>query len=269
MYNRLIRFFDNYEILYNNQYGFRKKRSTSLALLYLHDKITSAIDERKHTVGSFLDLSKAVNHRILLEKLEHFGIRGLALEWIKCYLYNRHQINGISSSLLEISCGVPQGSVLCPLFFLIYINDLCQISNIYDLVLFADDTNLFFSHFDSTTLMNLVNSEMLKLFDWFKANKLSLNTQKSNYIIFKPRQRRDELTLSIEMDGFKMNQVKEDNFLGVILDETLSWKPHISQVASKSPSLWALFVNLVFVLLGRLCVLYTIHVFILIFNIAF
>ena len=76
--------------------------------------------------------------------------------------------------------------------------------------------------------MNLVNSEMLKLFDWFKANKLSLNIQKSNYIIFKPRQRRDELTLSIEMDGFKMNQVKEDNFLGVILDETLSWKPHIS-----------------------------------------
>ena len=110
---------------------------------------------------------------------------------------------------------------------------MCQISNIYDLVLFADDTNLFFSHFDSITLMNLVNSEMFKLFDWFKANKLSLNIQESNCIIFKPRQRRDELTLSIEMDGFKMNQVKEDNFLGVFLDETLSWKPHISQVASK------------------------------------
>ena len=99
--------------------------------------------------------------------------------------------------LLEISCGVPEGSVLGPLFFLIYINDLCQISNIYDLVLFADDKNLFFFHFDPTTLMNLVNSEMLKLSDWFKANKLSLNIQKSNYIIFKPRHGRDELTLSI------------------------------------------------------------------------
>ena len=136
MYNRLIRFFDNYEILYNNQYGFRKKRSTSLALLYLHDKITSAIDERKHTVGIFLDLSKAfdtVNHRILLDKLEHFGIRGLALEWIKCYLYNRHQyveFNGISSSLHEISCEVPQGSVLGPLFFLI-ISMICVRFQIY------------------------------------------------------------------------------------------------------------------------------------------
>ena len=80
--------------------------------------------------------------------------------------------------------------------------------------------------------MNLVNSEMLKLPDWFKANKLALNIQNSNYILFKPRQKRDELNLSIEMDGFKINQVKEVNFLGVILDETLSWKPHISQVAS-------------------------------------
>ena len=132
-----------------------------------------------------------------------------------------------------MSCGVPQGSVLSPLFFLIYISDLCQISNIYDLVLFADDTNLFFSHFDFPTLMNLINSKILKLSDWFKANKLSLNIQKPNYIIFKPRQRRNEFTLNIEMNGFKMNQIKEVNFLRVILDETLSWKLHISQVASK------------------------------------
>ena len=85
VYNRLIRYLDKYEILYNNQLGFRKKHSTSLALLYLHDKITSAIDERKHAVGIFSDLSKAFdtfNRRILLDKLEHYGIRGLALGWI-------------------------------------------------------------------------------------------------------------------------------------------------------------------------------------------
>ena len=121
----------------------------------------------------------------------------------------------------------------------------------------------------TTTLKNLVNSETIKLSDWFKANKLSLNMQKSNYIIFKPRQRRDEPTLSIEMDGFKMNQVKEVNFLGVILDETLSWKPIFLRLRAQSPSLWALLVNPVFALLGLLCLLYTIQLFILIFTIAF
>ena len=101
---------------------------------------------------------------------------------------------------------------------------MCQISNIYDLFLFADDTNLFFSDFDFPTLMNLINSEILNLSNWFKANKLSLNIQKSNYVIFKTRQqKRDEFILNIEMNGFKMNQVKEVNFLGVILNETLSW----------------------------------------------
>ena len=124
----------------------------------------------------------------------------------------------------DISCGVPLGSVLGPLSFLIYINDLCQISNIYDLVLFADDSNLFFSDFDFPTLMNLINSEILNLSNCFKANKLSLNIQKSNYLIFKTRQqKRDEFILNIEMNGFKMNQVKEVHFLGVILNETLSW----------------------------------------------
>ena len=107
----------------NNQYGFRKNHSTSLALLYPYDKITSAVDERKYTAGLFLDLSKAfdtVDHSILLGKLEHYGIRGLALEWVKSYLCNRLQyveFNGISSSYKEILCGVPQGSVLGPLFF--------------------------------------------------------------------------------------------------------------------------------------------------------
>ena len=101
---------------------------------------------------------------------------------------------------------------------------MCQISNIYDLFLFADDTNLFFSDFDFPTLMNLINSEILNLSNWFKANKLTLNIQKSNYVIFKTRQqKRDEFILNIEMNGFKMNQVKEVNFLGVILNETLSW----------------------------------------------
>ena len=238
-YIRLINYIDKHKLLANNQYGFRKNHSTSLALLHLHDKISSAVDERKYTAGLFLDLSKAfdtVNHSILLGKLEHYGIRGLTLEWVKSSLCNRLQyveFNGISSSYKEILCGVPQGSVPGPLFFLIYINHICHLSNLYDLVLFADDTNLFFSHNDIQTLTHTINSEMLELSDWFKANKLSLNVKKSNYVIFKARQRREEFDLNIEINGHKMTRVKEVTFLGVILDENLSWKPHISHIACK------------------------------------
>ena len=145
-------------------------------------------------------LIPGVNHSILRGKLEHYGIRGLALEWVKSYLCNRLQcveFNGISSSYKEILCGVPQGSVLGPLFFLSYINDICHLSNLNDLVLFADDTNLFFSHNDIQTLTHTINSEMLELSDWFKANKLSLNVKKSNYVIFKPRQRREEFDFKL------------------------------------------------------------------------
>ena len=108
------------------------------------------------------------------------------------YLHLRLQyveFNGVSSSYKEILCGVPQGSVLGPLFFLVHINDICHLSNLYDLVLFADDTNLFFSHNDIQTLTHIINSELLGLSDWFKANKLSLNVKKSNYLIFKPKQK--------------------------------------------------------------------------------
>ena len=156
VYFRLINYVDKHKLLASNQYGFRKNHSTSLALLYLYDKITAAVDERKYTAGLFLDLSKAfdtVNHSILLGKLEHYGMRGLALEWVKSYLCKRLQYVKLN--------GVPQGSVACPLFFLVYINDICHLSNLYDLVLFADDTNLFFSHNDIQTLTHIINSEML------------------------------------------------------------------------------------------------------------
>ena len=132
---------------------------------------------------------------------------------------------------------------------------MCQISSIYDLVLFADDPNLLFSHIDFPTLMNLINSEKLKISDWFKANKLSLNTQKSNYITFKPRQaekRRDKFTLNIEMNGLKMNQIKEIffwcYFIWVIVMDT----PYFSG-CEENLKVWTLFVNRLFVLLSQLC----------------
>ena len=160
----------------------------------------------------------------------------MALDWIKNYFCNRLQYveyNGTCSSFKDIICGVPQGSILGPLFFLIYINDLWNVSNIFKLVLFADDTSLFFSHKDLSILIETVNVELSKLSEWFKANNLSIDVKKSNYLIFKPRQKRQTFDLDLEINNHKIDHVKEVVFLGVVLDEHLSWTPHISHVAGK------------------------------------
>ena len=138
----------------------------------LYDKISSAIDNKECTVGIFIDLSKAfdtVDHNILISKLEHYGCRGTSLRGFESYLSNRQQyveFNGVSLESCEIKCGVPQGSILGPLLFLLYINGLCNVSKVVDFILFADDTNIFFSHKDFNLLPGILKSEMLKLTQW-------------------------------------------------------------------------------------------------------
>ena len=133
------------------------------------------------TIGIFLDLSKAfdtVNHNILFHKLQHYRIRGIALDWFKNYFSNRQQFvqyNGICSQKMTIECGVPQGSILGPLLFFLYVNDICNVSSIFPFVLFADDTNLFYSHKNISDLIDQVNRELNKLSNWFSANRLSIN----------------------------------------------------------------------------------------------
>ena len=122
----------------------------------------------------------------------------------------------------------PQGSILGPLFFLLCINDLNNVSTLVELILFADDTNLFMSHKDPVCLAASLNYELNKLSTWFKANKLSLNLKKTNFMLFKPRQKRYHFPIQICINEQRIEQVKETVFLGVVLDEHLSWKPHIS-----------------------------------------
>ena len=169
MYKRVIKYLDKNNILFQSQYGFRKKHSTNLATIELMTKILQAIENGEYTVGVFLDLAKAfdsVNHEILLRKLEHYGIRGIVLEWFTNYLTNRKQIVKYKfekSERLTIKCGVPQGSVLGPLLFLIYMNDISRCSEILSVILFADDTNLFYSHKNIDTLNKTVNQELKKI----------------------------------------------------------------------------------------------------------
>jgi retron-type reverse transcriptase len=180
-----MKFIEKNKLLSTNQYGFRKGRSTEHAIIELVDKITKAIDQGKYTIGIFLDLSKAfdtINHKILIKKLEYYGIRGISKDWFENYLKNRKQIvkfNQIKSKDMTITSGVPQGSVLGPLLFLLYINDIQNCSNIISNILFADDTTIFYSHACLKTLNQTIQEEINKIAVWLNINKLSINTEKN------------------------------------------------------------------------------------------
>ena len=154
MYTRLLDFLENLKKLYNNQFGFRKCHSTYTALMLLTDNITKSLENGEFVVGVFLDFSKAfdtVKNDILLTKLHHYGIRGFAMKWFQSYPSDRYQYvtyNGVESLKKSIKGGVPQGSILGPLLFLIYIDDLSTVCNYMMPFLFADDANLFSSGHD-------------------------------------------------------------------------------------------------------------------------
>ena len=234
---RLNEFIDKHDLIVNSQYGFRANRSTSSALLELVEDITTALDKNKYTVGVFIDLRKAfdtIDHTLLLKKLEHYGIRGIVNKWLCSYLSKRKQyveIDQESSNLLDVLCGVPQGSVLGPLLFLLYINDICNVSKLLKLILFADDTNLFRSGLNLEELCKEISNELSKLNKWFKVNKLSLNVSKTNFMIFAGRKKC--IDAKIYIDNFGIELVHTTKFLGIIIDDKLNWKPHVSTVSSK------------------------------------
>ena len=226
-------FLNKYNLLCKNQYGFRPGYSTSMALIDLTNKVVKAFEDNAYAAGFFLDLSKAfdtINHDILLDKLSYYGIRGTTYDWFASYLSNRSQCTKYESCLSDfkyITCGVPQGSLLGPLLFIIYVNDICNTSELLSLILYADDTTILYSNNNLKSLFDVVNRELTSISDWFKANRLSLNLTKCNYIIFSNRNKpSNSSNLNIVIDERVIHRVHKYTFLGVFIDERVIHRVH-------------------------------------------
>ena len=176
------------------------------------------------------------NHNILIQKLEHYGIRGVTKLWFQDHLTNRKQIvkySQVRSKEMLIENGLPQGSIPGPILFLLYVNDIETCSQLLSFVLFADDTNIFYSNKCLKTVNEVIQAEINKVSEWLNVNKLSLNITKTKFIVFRSSNKKPKYDVKITMNNKSIEQVRKTNFLGIIIDEYLTWNDHIAKVANR------------------------------------
>ncbi len=268
IYDQLYTHFTENNLLSEQQYGFRSKHSTELAAIKLVDYINKEIDQKNTPVNIYIDLSKAfdtLNFDILLYKLDYYGISGDSLRLIKNYLTNRKQYviyNTHKSSLTDIKTGVPQGSILGPLLFSIYINDLINVSAKLSYLMYADDTTIYFNleDFPINNIEYSVSCELSKVHTWLQHNKLSLNADKTKCMTFHTRQKKIN-PLIFSIDGQQIENVKHFKFLGIMFDDNLSWNTHVDMVSHK--------LSKVVGILGRLKITYPKQALLHIYNSLF
>jgi hypothetical protein len=262
---KLVHHLTSNDLLYVHQYGFLPKKSTEHNLLHVVNYISQALNDGKYCIGVFLDLKKAFDvcsHPILLKKLEKMGVRGTALNWFKNYLAGRSQyvdINGTKSEALSLEISVIQGSILGPILFLCYINDFFSATSLFSL-LFADDTICLGSGKKLDDLTAYVNSELKKVANWFRSNKMAVNTSKTKFIVFRTRGKRiDPRDCKLLFNTNEIGKTEDPNrifeikrihnegdeksykALGILLDEYLSFDEHISHLCAKiSKSLYCI-----------------------------
>ena len=252
VFNQVYEYFDKNRLFYKNQYGFRKLHSTELASLEISDIICEGMDQGKIPLSIFLDLSKAfdtLDHQILLSKLKYYGLDNTALNWFNSYLTDRTQFvdfDDVYSETRTIKTGVPQGSILGPLLFIIYMNDIHIASDKFHAILYADDTNLVSSlcsfnvnisnndPIGISALSTNINYELQQITDWLEINKLSLNIKKTKFMVFHYHQKNvDKYIPELSIYGHSIERVTQFNFLGLTIDENLNWQAHIQKVSNR------------------------------------
>ncbi|KAI5734013.1 hypothetical protein M8J77_001411 [Diaphorina citri] len=247
---RLTCYLDHYNLLTEHQFGFRSGRSTSDAVTSFFRQLDAILSRGHLAVGIFCDLSRAfdcVDHDILLSKLPFYGVKNSSHSWFQSYLLNRLQrvkipacIDGskrdVFSSCLSVRAGVPQGSVLGPLLFLIYINDLIRCCQIAKFTLFADDTTILVSGQNHDGVVSNCTKALEDVQIWFLSNKLQLNANKTSFLCFGNRTPTPIPTLTIPQSNLVLRQATEVRFLGITMDAGLCWKLHIQALSSKLSS---------------------------------
>ena len=236
LYHRVYSYLTEHNLIDKRKCGFRENHSTEPAITTIYDELLRNLDNKLITCSLFLDLSKAFDccdHETLLDKLYHFGIRGVSHKLFSNFLLNRMQCTKIGAfkfSYKRISCGVPQGSVISPLLFLIYIKNITKASSFHT-TLFADDINLHMSNSCFNVLQTTANLELCKVDHLLRANNLSLNYNKTNFMLLTSR-KHNPASFKVAINH---NTSPEDNlkYLGILLDNTLSWKPHVQKVKTQ------------------------------------